>query len=301
MDYLKQHNRASAPALLVISRYLATQHQGESEGDLQKALRPHGIAPDEDRPPQINDVLTASLRVGQNLDLFDGQGTARGRRVWSLRDSLRNEIQAVWPADSRPFRALLLRHFSARAVQDVEAGQHPSDVVRALVWLLHQDPLAPFSASWGDGPEKAFDTAGLKDSVANSEQWRALLRWMKSLGLGTLTAVGSGRNKILIADPTLAIQDTLHELPRRETAARWFRSLYAHLSILGDPKLVSELPAGSVSSQDVTASVALAVQKLERGGRLRLVPSDDASNAIVLRLGRQARRIGEVHVIKENS
>jgi len=299
VDYLKQHNLASAPALLVISRYLASRPEGVGEGELRRILQPRAMTPDRDRPSR-GDVLAASLGVGEDLGLLEAQGTARDRRDWSLCDSLQDEVRACLSTDSRALRSLLLRCLGARALAAVDTGERPSDVALALIWLLLRDPLAPFSVSWGEGPEQAFLAAKLDTAVANAEQWRALLRWARSLGLATVTQAGR-RESYLVIDPTTALQNALDRMPRRAPADQWFRHLHSLVPILGHPKLMAALPAAGAFTSEVPASMALAMQKIERAGRLHLVASDDARNAVVLRLGRRDRRISEVHVLEEDA
>ncbi|MGH4027278.1 MAG: hypothetical protein ACRDRV_22135 [Pseudonocardiaceae bacterium] len=305
MDYLKQHVLASVPAIGVISRYLATRPleegeggprpRGEREGTLRTALQPSAMAPDEDRaaPDGVRGVLAASLAVGEDLGLLRAANS--GPRVWALNGEVRDEVRRLPSTDSRAFRSLVLRCLNSRAVAAVEAGQSPPDVAIALTWLLTQDPLAPFPARWSDGPERAFDGAGLRAAVSNKEQWLAFMRWARSLGLATVTAIGRQKS-YLIADPTLAVTAVLDRMPRRKSADQWFQHLRSLLPVLGDPRLVSTLPAGSDSGSQPPASIALAVQKLELAGRVRLVASADASNAVVLRVGNRDRRISSVHI-----
>jgi len=119
----------------------------------------------------------------------------------------------------------------------------------------------------------------------------------RSLGLASVTAVRKQKS-YLVVDPSRAVQDTLDRMPRRAPADLWFRHLCLILPVLGAPDLVSALPGEGVSSTDASASTALAVQKLERAGRVRLVASDDASSAVVLRLGSRDRHIAEVHLVE---
>ncbi len=303
MDYLKHHLLASPQALLVISRYLASQPQGVGESELQKALQPRAMTPNQDRPARgsggVSGVLAASLTVGEDLGLLEIKGSTRDRRVWILQDGVQVDVQRVATADSRAFRSLLLRCLCSRAMSAVETNNPPADVAVALTWLLLQDPLTPFPDQWGEGPEAAIDGAGLRGTVRNAEQWRAFMRWARSLGLATGTKPGR-QKACLVVDPTRAIEDALDKMPRRAPANQWFAHLHSLLPVFGDPKMVSKLPTGSVASSNLPlASTALAVQKLEQAGRLRLVASADATSTVVLHLGSRVRRIGEVNVLEE--
>ncbi|NJC70849.1 hypothetical protein HC031_14145 [Planosporangium thailandense] len=298
MDYLKQQNLASVPALFVICRYLATRPDGEDEAALRRVLQPRAMIANQGPAPRDDerrDVLPASLEVGRDIELLDAQGSRR-ERVWSLRESVRAEVAAVPAADSRPFRNLVLRSLGARAMQVIESGERPADVALALTWLLQGDPLSPLSTSWSDGPEMAVRRSGLDLAVSSPEQWRALVRWARSLGLATATA--ARQKSYLVVDPTKAVDDTLGRLPRQGPAETWFRQLHSLLPVLGHRALISALPGPRGSATEIPAATALAVCKLERAGRLRLLQSDDASSTVVLRLGHQVRQVGEVHVVE---
>ncbi|MFI7073403.1 protein DpdG [Micromonospora sediminicola] len=298
MDYLKQHMLASVPALMVISRYLSMHADGVEEKELQKVLRPEAMADRRDvssSDDEASNVLISSLSVGEDLGLLDGERSGRGRRVWKLQDNVRDDIGCLPSADSRSFRSLVLRLLGVRALEDVRAGNKPSDLALALTWILLRDPLEPLSLSWAKGPEAAFENAGMRNAVENVEQWGAFRRWVRSLGIATVAQVGR-QEAYLLVDPTTALLDVLDRLPKQERAEQWFRRLHEILPVLGHPILVSALPQGSARSQAISASLSLAAQKLRRRGLLSLAPSADASAATVLGIGGQSWRIGDVRV-----
>lgn len=298
MDYLKQHVLASVPALLVISRYLATKLHGLDETEMQKVLRPdamaerRGVSPADD---DASNVLNSSLSVGEDLGLFESGRNGRGRRIWRLKDGLRDEVGRLPSADSRAFRSLVIRLLSLRALEEVRAGNKPSDVALALTWILQRDPLEPLPMSWNKGPETEFEKAGMRNAVENAEQWRAFRRWVRSLGMATVAQVGR-QEAYLLVDPTRAMVDVLDRLPQQERAEQWFRQLHEILPVLGHPTLISALPGGSARPQGISPAVALAAQKLKRRGMLDLAQSADSSAAVVLGIGGQSWRIGQVRL-----
>lgn len=296
MDYLTTHNLASVPALYVICRFLATRRGGETMETLQDALAPAAVTAREgDAAPG---VLKASLEVGVDLGLLEADG--RGdRRVWTLRDTIASHIRASSSIDSSSFRSLVLKRLGVTALAAVEAGKRPPDVALALVWLLRQDPLAPMGRTWDDSLEAAFDQAGLGSTIKGAERWRAFLRWARSLGL--ITFITSGRKEHVLVDPSEAVANVLHEMPDTAAARLWFARLISMVPVLGDPRLVAALPIGQDLDDNVSDSAALAMHKLERTGRLRLIPSDDAADAIVLSLGKSPRRIGQIQVLRESA
>ncbi|RFS87058.1 hypothetical protein D0T12_02050 [Actinomadura spongiicola] len=216
-----------------------------------------------------------------------------------MSESLQEAIERDTSPGAQIVRSLVLRRLGARAATAIEAGDPPPDLGLALTWFLMQNPLAPFSVTWGDGPEAAFKDGWKEDHppVGNAEQWRSFMRWARSLGLAVRADFG-GQKSALIADPTRAIEIVLGEMPSRLLADEWFRHLHSLLPVLGDSRLASVLPQVSGSVDEVPMPVVLAMRKLERMGKLKLVASDDSSNAVALRLARGDRRIGEVHILE---
>jgi hypothetical protein len=294
MDYLKQHNLASVPALFVVSRYLVTRPAPVEESELRRALQPRPIGAENDsfdQPPEKRDVLPASLAVGMDLGLLEKSG-----RRWAVRVEHRDELLARSATGAQAFPGLVLRLLGKRSLDAVDAKEQPPDVAIGLTWLLLRDPLAPFFSRWGAGAEKAFDRAGLGSAVKTEEQWRALVRWARSLGLATLSAEIRGRSSLFV-DPTTAIRHVLHLLPRQASAERWLRELHKLIPLLGEPRL---LP-GSSFEDDVSGSTAMALLKLGKAGLVQLIPTDDSPSAVALRLGSQTHRVGEIHVLKAAS
>ena len=286
MDYLKQQNQASVPALFAVSRYLLTQPNALAEGDLQRVLRPPAMFAGRPGEP----ALMASLEVGADIQLLTSWGR-RDQRSWALREDLHGEVESCSRNDdSRAFRSIVLRLLGIRAVGALRDGESPPDVALALTWLLlEQNPLTPLSTSWSEGPEEAFRKAHMDQFVRNVEQWRALVRWGRSLGVLTeiQTASSRGRPRLLV-DPTSAIREVLAELPARAPAGDWFNRLRAILPLLGSPALAGKV---NVHGSQVPEALALALHKLEFEGHLRLITADDARDAVALRLGGRAPRL----------
>ena len=297
MDYLTTHNLASVPALFVICRYLATRRGGETMYALQDALAPAAVTGSESR--SAPGVLPASLAVGVDLGLLDVDGVRDGR-VWTLQETVASQVRSVSSMDSALFRSLVLKGLCVTALTAVQAGERPPDVALALTWLLRQDPLELMVRNWDDGPEKAVERAGLESTIKGGERWRALLRWARSLGLITFIPSSTRKEHVLV-DPTKAIADVLHEMPGKAAANQWLAQLNLVLPILGDPRLTAALPAGLEIGDGVAGPTALAMHKLERMRRLRLIPSHDAVDAVVLPLGNRPQRIGQVQVLRESA
>lgn len=290
MDYLRGHNLASAPALFVLSRYLVTAPEPVEEAALRRVLQPRPFAAESDAsagPAERRDVLPASLAVGKDLGLLEGVG-----RRWSVSAGHRAEVLSTCRAGTQAFSGLVLRLLGRRCLAAIDAEEKPPDLAVGLAWLLRRDPLDPFSSRWGDGAEQAFREAGLRHVVDTIEQWRALIRWARAFGLAHLSAENGGRSA-LVLDPTTAVRRVLGLLPPRAPADRWLRELRTLVPVIDDPRLlpgppVDEGPAGTT---------AVALLKLRSAGLLEMAPMDDSPNAVVLRIGAQTHRIGEIRVV----
>ena len=104
-------------------------------------------------------ALRASLRVGRDIDLLERLGPARTSDEaadWALRAPIRGQ-RDEWYADPVRFRVLVRRALLAKAVDDIAAGETPSDVAVGLAWLLAHDPVRPLSQTYSDGPERALN------------------------------------------------------------------------------------------------------------------------------------------------
>ncbi|MER5265090.1 protein DpdG [Actinosynnema sp. NPDC002837] len=295
MNYLKHFVSASAPGLLVVAKYLATCSEAVTEQALGSVLAPFAITEKED----AGAALKAALPVGEHLGLFEVRVDGGRRRSWSLHDSVRGVVeQADGEFGTRRFYALVLRLLGERARSAVEAREQPSDLARALTWLLQRDPLRGWSTAWGEGTEKRFTEGGMKSAVDTKEQWAAVVRWVSALGLGNQTATGAGRSKgVVMIDPSRAIRDVLATMPVLLPADEWLRQLYAQIPVLGDHRLVEDLPEGSKSTSGVPGAVALALRKLELEKRVELVSSADAMGAAFFRLGKE-KRVGHIRVLE---
>src|SRR5260370_36101769 len=83
-------------------------------------------------------ALLASLRVGRDiglLDRSDSTRTADQAADWALQEPARSQ-RDEWYADPARFRVLVRRALLAKAVDDIAAGETPSDVAVGLAWLL---------------------------------------------------------------------------------------------------------------------------------------------------------------------
>ncbi|MGW6442599.1 hypothetical protein [Lentzea sp. NPDC055074] len=298
MSYLTGQVTASASALFVICRYLATQSRGATVTGIQEVLAPAAVTGmgRAGRTSKVPSVLSDSLALGLDVGLLDREGDGESR-LWSLRQEYLNTVKHIPSVDSRGFRSLLLQRFGMRALQAVESGSNPPDIPFGLTWLMTLDPMQSMDVDWEQGPSDAFEKAGMRSTVSNPEQWRPFLRWAQSLGLVNLTH--ALRKRRFCIDPTGAIQSVLHSLPQHSSAPEWLHRLHAEIPLLGDPRLVEKLPTSQVEIPFPSHATALALIKLDHIGRLKLIAADDTTDAVVLRVGSRTKRVAQIEVVEE--
>ncbi|MEU7527721.1 hypothetical protein AB0A74_18460 [Saccharothrix sp. NPDC042600] len=299
MSYLKNQVLASAPALFVICRYLAHHPPGATVDRMNAALAPASLSAEvgrAGRTAKVPPVLSDSLQIGVDIGLLNTEGV-RDRRVYTLRHTYVEQIRDMPPADSRAFRTLLLRRFGVRLLDAVEKDEPPPDMPYAITWLLMWDPLRSTSDQWDQGPREKFEQAGMRQAVYNPEQWRPFLRWARALGLVSMTV---SRNKSRVSvDPTCAVEGLVGQMPSSASAQEWLDRLYELAPLLGDPRLLRALPDGISLPPGPTEAVSLALLKLERANRVRLMHADDFADAVVLRVGGRDRRIARIEIVEE--
>ena len=141
MKYLAGDAQASVAILYPVCRWLSSRDPAAYEV-MDAALRPAHVVSGG------STALRASLRVGRDIGLLDRLGTARAsdEADWALRISARSQ-RDEWYADPVRFRILVRRALLAKAVDDIAAGETPSDVAVGLAWLLAQDPVQPAASS----------------------------------------------------------------------------------------------------------------------------------------------------------
>ena len=178
------------------------------------------------RPPHVvsgeADALLASLRVGRDIGLLDRPGSTRTTDQaadWALQEPARSQ-RDEWYADPARFRVLVRRALLAKAVDDIAAGETPSDVAVGLAWLLAQDPVRPLPQTYSDGPERALNDQKLRSYIAGPDQWRPFLRWAVALGCAEFSQVGNRR--LILPDPTAALAEELPPIPHAGMSARDF-------------------------------------------------------------------------------
>lgn len=291
LDFLDTHARASAQALLVVCRYLASRPKGQDGDALREALQPNLLV----KYTELRSgVLGPALAVGEGLGFIESTG---GRApVWTLSNTVDRNTLNDSPESTRAFYGSVLRALGEQALAAVESREKVSDIVLGFVWLAAQDPLEPISTIWAKGPENMINEAGLGSEINSGTQWIPFYRWATSLGVAVEIS-GGGRRSFLVPDCSEALRRVLPRLPRSLQAEQWFRQVHSVLPVLGDPHLAGLIPGLSARSPSViTGSLALALHKLERAGLVELVPSEDAVNAVLVRLGGHSRRVSKVRI-----
>jgi hypothetical protein len=287
MDYLRGNATANAVGLFVICRYLSAFVHGCPEDELRGALQV--LRTSRNPANESGAVLAASLAIGDGLGLI-----ARDNKSapWTVDLDLARGLQIdgdCWPW----FRSELLHRMTQHALAELETTGEAPDLILGLTWFLQNDPLNPLQWSWNAGPEQSVKSLGF-DAIRDVEGWRASRRWALALGLARRSDQSSAR--VLIPDASTAIRDQLPHLPATASAAEWLSALQARVPVLGAQSLLTQLPRGGPTWDNVPRAVALGLLKLEKADILSLEPSDDASNVLVLGLGNSARQVGRISI-----
>jgi hypothetical protein len=164
-----------------------------------------------------------------------------------------------------------------------------------MTWMMQQDPLKPLGTVFGNGAEGTIAKLALADGTAvkaveNEEQWRSFLRWIHALGLAR--TVDAGRTKVVVADASTAIADSLGQLPWSGRAEDWLGQLRSRLPIFGAAALLAELPTPRAGWHEMPPAVSLGLLKLEKRGVIKMESADDGRGVITVGLGGSARQVG---------
>jgi len=264
MKYLAGTAQASVAILYPVCRWLSGRDQAAFDV-MDASLRPAHVVGGE------ADALLASLRVGRDIGLLDRLGSTRTTdqaAAWALREPTRSQ-RDEWYADPVKFRVLVRRSLLAKAVDDIAAGEVPSDVAVGLAWLLAQDPVRPLSRAYGDGPERALKDQKLDSYISGPDQWRPFIRWAVGLGFAELSQVGSRR--LILPDPTVALAEELPPIPAAGVPARdFYAAVTKELPVLDGGRISEFMRAERAECADprgdamVGPAFSLALRRLER-------------------------------------
>lgn len=276
MKYLAGPAQASVTILYPVCRWLANR-DGVPFDALNAALRPGHVVGSESL------ALLASLRVGRDVGLLDRSGGTRTTDQtanWALQEQIRSQCDE-WYADPVRFRVLVRRALLAKAVDDVAAGETPSDVAVGLAWLLAQDPARPVPRAYGDGPERTLNDQNMNPYIAGPTQWRPFLRWAVALGCAEFSQVGSRR--LVLPDPTAAVAEELPPIPHAGVPANdFYAALNRELPVLDGGQISEYMRAKRSGSADprgdamVGPAFSLALRRLQGQGVIDLHREADA-------------------------
>jgi hypothetical protein len=280
MKYLAGDAQASVAILYPVCRWLSNRDVVAYKV-MAAALQPAHVVSGG------STALRASLRVGLDIGLLERLGPARisdEAADWALRAPIRDG-RDEWYADPVRFRVLVRRALLAKAVDDIAAGQTPSDVAVGLAWLLAHDPVNPLPQSYGEGPERALNDQKLNSYIANGDQWRPFYRWTVALGCAELSQVGNRR--LILPDPTAALAEELPPIPRAGMSARDFCATVTKALPVLDGGRISDFmrderaecvdPRGDAM---VGPAFSLALRRLKSQGVIGLQSEPDARHRV---------------------
>jgi len=276
MKYLSGDAQASVTILYPVCRWLSSRDEVAYEV-MSAALQPAHVVSGG------STALRATLRVGRDIGLLERLGPARisdEAADWALLAPIRSR-RDEWYTDPIRFRVLVRRALLAKAVDDIAAGETPSDVAVGLAWLLACDPVSPLSQTYSEGPEGALNSQKLSSYIANGDQWRPFYRWAVALGCAELSQVGNHR--LILPDPTAALAEELPSIPRAGVSARDFYATVAKALPVLDGGRISEFmrneraecadPRGDAM---IGPAFSLALRRLESQGAIGLQREADA-------------------------
>ncbi|GAA1546959.1 hypothetical protein [Kribbella lupini] len=295
MEYLKGTANASAGAIYLVCRYLTRFGTALTGTEIRSALRPfpeHRVADEE---PKDTDLLGSSLKLAAGIGLIHEHANSG----WTVDSPIAEGLRAAGDDGIRWFRSELLRRINAEALDALANRGKAADLVLGMAWFLQQDPLKPLGTTYGNGAEasigKLAHTDGtLVNAVVGSEQWRPFLRWILALGLARNVDVPGA--KVVVADASTAIADSLSQLPTSERAKDWLNELQIRLPIFGATALLAALPAPRAGWHDIPPAVSLGLLKLEKRGVIKMESADDGRGVVTVGLGNNPRQVGIITV-----
>ncbi len=295
MEYLKGAATASAGAIYVICRQLARAGGPVSGAELRRTVRPLPQQRADDEQAKPTDALATSLRVAAGIGVIHEQGNS----TWSVDSAIGDGLMEAGDREAAWFRAELLSRINEEAMKSLADKAKVADLVLGMTWILQQNPLNPFGVAFGKDAERTIARLALADgsavkAVETEEQWRSFLRWVHALGLARTVDVG--RTRVVVADASTAIADSLGKMPKAGRASDWLTELRSRLPIFGATALLAQLPTPRAGWSEVPPAVSLGLLKLEKRGVLKMESADDGRGVVAVGLGGGARQVGIITV-----
>lgn len=297
MEYLKGTANASAGAVHLICRHLAQVGAPLSGNEIRSALRPLPEQRLADEQPKNSDLLASSLKVAAGIGVIREQTNA----VWTVDPEIALGLKAAGKDEIAWFRSQLVRRINAEAMSALAKKEKAADLVLGMAWFLQQDPLKPLGTLFGNGAEASIGRLAHTDgtlvkAVETQEQWRSFVRWILALGLARNVDVPG--SKVIVADASTAIADSLGQLPASDRAEAWLTELRNQLPIFGAKSLLAALPAPRAGWNEIPLAVSLGLLKLEKRGVLKMEPADDGRGVVTVGIGSSARQVGIITVTR---
>lgn len=181
-----------------------------------------------------------------------------------------------------------------------------TDFVDAVSWFLTLDPLAPLAGWEAVQSIQSRSFASREDRpIKNDARWQTFRRW--ALFLGFASAVPGPNSDCLVPDPTDAIDWRLDELTERATewsAIDFVESLSVMVPVLDrgsfNVRFRDRHGFDPLSESEVSPSLALALERLESRGRLRIENRADTEKLRRRRGDRDSEQFSDVTIVKQN-
>ncbi len=237
-------------------------------------------------PPIENDLAVKTLNTWEKLGLFVVAEAVR------LADDLSANETLPHAARRLAFRP----NNNANFWEAEEAGS--ADFSRALAWALAVDPLDLQRRNWKAVDERQQET--LSDGTIvfqNDTRWAGFRAWASYLGFGGEAAHATG----FVIDPAPAIADVLPEVfesSRTLAIGDFLARLAQTLPVLDGGEYRREVEGRlrdrpTLASDELSASLSVALERLRIEGRLQLEERSDADTRRLV-LGGKVRPVSVV-------
>lgn len=288
MSILNQASDGLLSVLLALRRAILA-YGPLPEQDLLEIAAPRTVTPDGK-----SEMARMTLRRWKQLGFF----AERDGIVF-----LESTVEEVSVDDLDGLRRVVLRLLMSQvnnvdlrpSDDDGPERTRASDLVRALSWVLAQDPYGfPGSYRGVAGVEALQDGQGVEPRpFINETRWNGFAVWSPFVGAGYHSKSG------LVPVPTFAVETFLDELfsgVQELTEKSFFDQLATLLPVVdgGKARLANDeqtvRPWRVHSARDVSPTLSAAILELEAAGKLRLEARSDAPTRILTgRAGRELR------------
>lgn len=232
------------------------------------------LAPGEIDRDQVRKTLNKWIRIGL---LEENEGLIRISAPYQHRTRDPDVARRGLRKDAR--QAIFGRQMDE--VADEEGERHPAqDFLEGISWYLAQDVYALPGSAWLEVDRRQGRQTGKQWPLVNDTRWQGLIDWGHFLGF--IWPFGES----IVPDPSLALGDCLGEIMDTDETLGISVFMTRAAEVLpvldgGEYRMSveAEMAKGAwhpPAPHQVSTSTSLALQRLERTGRIAILNRDDA-------------------------